>query len=107
MHLRSDLLVPEDLVTAAPAISVVNFVIMEGFRLKLSHWKKLEQHTKSLECIEFVGGVTVDSDSSYTFARICSKACKVVFGDVILEHIRGFVDNMVVCINESGGKCQL
>jgi len=107
MYLSSHLLVPDDVGTAAPAISVVNTLIMEGLHLNLTHWVKLEQHMESLEYLEFVGGVTVDMESAYTFARICSKAGKVVFGDVSIEDIRGFVNNIVICINRKGGKCQL
>jgi len=105
MYLSSDLLSPDDVVTAAPAISVVNMMIMEGIHLNLSHWKELEQHMESLECLEFVGGTTIDKDSVFTFAMVCSKAGKVVFGDVSIEDIRGFIDNMVMCVNITEGNC--
>merc|ERR1719369_1179043 len=106
MHLSSENLVPDDIIAAASAISVVDVMILGGFHLNLSQWDKLEEYVKSLDCGEFVGGVTVDRDSGHTFARICSKARKVVFGNVAIEDISGFINNLVMCINRRGAECQ-
>jgi len=105
--LSATLLTADDVVTAAPALSLARVVELEGINFNSDQLGKLEQAFGG-DTDQFImgGGVTIESQSSESLAIICDRAKESILRDVHFEDIDCFISYIRKLLGEEGSKCE-